>query len=65
MLSKRDRRLGKENKNMQGNHQIWETYRITAAADLDGESEIAEKGLGLGLLMHLYNICSKFDYSTQ
>lgn len=50
---------------MQGNHQIWETYRITAAADLDGESEIAEKGLGLGLLMHLYNICSKFDYSTQ
>lgn len=50
---------------MRGNHKIWEIYRFTAAAGLDGESETAEKGLGLGLLMHLYNVCSKFDYSTQ
>lgn len=39
--------------------------RFTAAAGLHGESETSEKGLGLGLLMHLHNTCSKFDYSTQ
>lgn len=50
---------------MWGNYKIWEIYRFTAAAGLDGVSETAEKGLGLGLLMHLHNICSKFDYSTQ
>lgn len=50
---------------MQWNHEIWEIYRFTAAVGIDGESETSEKGLGLGLLMYLYNICSKFDYSTQ
>jgi len=65
VLSEKDRRLGNRSKNRRGNHKIWEIYRFTAAAGLDGESETAEKGLGLGLLMHLYNICSKFDYSTQ
>lgn len=64
MLSEKGRRLGDKNKNMRGNQEIWEIYRFTAAVGLDGESEPAEKGLGLGLLMHLHNICSKFDYSA-